>query len=527
MAKWIEEQVNGLVKSLSRKDDSREDSHGEGAEVIFETGFGASGLPHIGTFAEVARTTWVRRAFEEKTGRKTKLICFSDDMDALRKVPENLPQQEMLAAHLNRPLTQIPDPFGEEESFAHYNNKKLRSFLDRFDFEYEFVSATEAYTSGRFDDALQKILTHDEAIKEIILPTLREERRATYSPFLPICPRTSKVLMVATRANPSSGTLTYTDPETNKDVEVSVRGGQCKLQWKVDWAMRWMVLGVDYEMAGKDLADSFKLSKAICKKLSTPPPYDFIYELFLDEKGEKISKSRGNGLTIEEWLRYAPVESLSRFLMRPPKSARRLHFDVIPANADDYVNDLNKFIHKNDEENSIHTIHSKNERAELKAEKAAPISFTLLLNLVSASQAERPDMLWGFLQHLNPELEINDQSFTGRSIQCAINYFNDFIKPHKNYHTPEGKERDGLVDLLAGLKALPNKQADKQSATPADIQQVAYDIGKAHHFELREWFALLYRVLLGQNEGARFGSFVALYGLERTISLIEQKLEKA
>src|SRR5436189_1487482 len=308
--------------------------------VIFETGYGPSGLPHIGTFGEVARTTMVRHAFRVLTGDtvKTRLISFSDDMDGLRKVPDNVPNREMMASHLGKPLTRVPDPFSNEyPSFGAANNARLRAFLDRFGFDYEFLSSTECYMSGRFDAALVRVLERFDAVMNIMLPSLREERAQTYSPFLPISPQTGIVLQVPVVAHDATaGTITYEDPDSKERVTTLVTGGRCKLQWKPDWAMRWLALGVDYEMAGKDLIDSVKLSGEINRALGGTPPEGFNYELFLDEKGQKISKSKGNGLTIEEWLRYASPESLWLFMYREPKAAKRLYFDIIPRHVDEY-----------------------------------------------------------------------------------------------------------------------------------------------------------------------------------------------
>src|SRR3954469_25961623 len=280
--------------------------------VLFETGYGPSGLPHIGTFGEVVRTTMVRQAFQRLSDIPTRLFCFSDDMDGLRKVPDNVPNKEMLAQHLGKPLSRIPDPFSNEHpSFGAHNNARLRAFLDRFGFDYEFASSTDYYTSGKFDTALLRMLERLEKVMAIMLPSLREERAASYSPFLPICPRTGMVLYVPiSEHDVKAGTVSYDDPETKERVTLPVTGGHCKLQWKPDWAMRWFALGVDYEMAGKDLIDSVKLSGKICAALGGTPPEGFNYELFLDDKGQKISKSKGNGLTIDEWLRYASPESL-------------------------------------------------------------------------------------------------------------------------------------------------------------------------------------------------------------------------
>ncbi len=367
-------------------------------QVIFETGYGPSGLPHIGTFGEVARTTMVRHAFRVLTDDKvkTRLIAFSDDMDGLRKVPDNVPNKELLAQNLNKPLTKVPDPFGTHPSFGEHNNARLRAFLDAFGFDYEFMSSTVCYASGRFDQALLRVLERFDAVMAIMLPSLREERAQTYSPFLPISPRTGEVLQVPVLAHDAkAGTITYEEPGTGERVITPVTGGRCKLQWKPDWAMRWYALGVDYEMAGKDLIDSVKLSGEICRALGGMPPEGFNYELFLDEEGQKISKSKGNGLTIEEWLRYASPESLSLFMYREPRAAKRLYFDVIPRHVDEYQQFLDGYQRQDERQrltNPVWHIHSGTP-----PKPDVPISFTMLLNLVSASNAENAETLWGFI----------------------------------------------------------------------------------------------------------------------------------
>src|SRR6187397_1665406 len=373
-------------------------------QVIFETGYGPSGLPHIGTFGEVARTTMVRHAFRVLTDDKikTRLVAFSDDMDGLRKVPDNVPNKDMLAAHLGKPLTKVPDPFSNEyPSFGAHNNARLRAFLDTFGFDYEFMSSTDCYKSGRFDAALLTMLARFNAVMKIMLPSLREERAQTYSPFLPISPRTGIVLQVPIVTHDAkAGTITYEDPDTKETVTTPVTGGLTKLQWKPDWAMRWVALGIDYEMAGKDLIDSVKLSGEICRALGATPPEGFNYELFLDEKGQKISKSKGNGLTIEEWLRYASPESLAVFMYREPKAAKRLYFDVIPRHVDDYQQFSDGFSRQEARQqlqNPVWHIHSgKPPKIDM------PISFAMLLTLVSSSNAENADTLWGFIGRYRP-----------------------------------------------------------------------------------------------------------------------------
>jgi lysyl-tRNA synthetase class 1 len=489
--------------------------------IIFETGYGPSGLPHIGTFGEVARTTMVRHAFRVLTEDKvpTRLIAFSDDMDGLRKVPDNIPNKDMVAEHLGKPLTQVPDPFGLHPSFGQHNNARLKAFLDTFGFDYEFLSATECYTSGRFDAALLNVLHHYEAVREVILPTLGPERRATYSPFLPISPTTGKVLQVpVVDRDLASGSIAYKDPDTGKLTHVPVTRGHCKLQWKADWAMRWAALGVDYEMAGKDLIDSVRLSGHICRILGRQQPEGFNYELFLDENGEKISKSRGNGLTLEEWLTYASPESLALYMFQSPRKAKRLYFDVIPRAVDEYVGDLAAYP-KEDQEaklmNPVWHIHSGTPpEAEL------PISFALLLNLASASNSEDRQVLWGFIRRYKQDATPEAYPLLDQLVGYAIRYFHDFVKPNKQYRAPSDKERTALLDLDARLGKLP------KSALAEEIQSEVYAVGKEHGFEqLREWFAALYEVLLGQTQGPRFGSFVELYGVEETRALIANALQ--
>src|SRR5579864_6665782 len=396
--------------------------------VIFETGYGPSGLPHIGTFGEVARTTMVRHAFRVLTGDtvKTRLIAFSDDMDGLRKVPDNIPNKEMVAQHLGQPLTKVPDPFGTHASFADHNNARLRAFLDQFGFDYEFLSSTACYTSGRFDDALLNVLAHFEQVMAIMLPSLREERAQTYSPFLPIDPETGIVLQVpVVEHDAKAGTITYEHPDRGERVTTLVTGGRCKLQWKPDWAMRWVALGVDYEMAGKDLIDSVKLSGEICRTLGGAPPEGFNYELFLDENGQKISKSKGNGLTIDEWLRYASPESLSLFMYREPKAAKRLYFDVIPRNVDDYQQFLEGFVRQDARQrlaNPVWHIHSGNPPTP-----DMPITFQLMLTLVSSSNAENAETLWGFIGRYRPGVTPESHPRLDAMVGYAINYYRDFV----------------------------------------------------------------------------------------------------
>ncbi|MCP5367586.1 MAG: lysine--tRNA ligase [Hyphomicrobiales bacterium] len=486
--------------------------------VLFETGYGPSGLPHIGTFGEVARTTMVRNAFALLSDLPTRLFAFSDDMDGLRKVPDNIPNPEMVAKHLGKPLTRIPDPFGTHESFGHHNNARLRAFLDEFGFEYEFKSASECYAAGQFDATLLKVLERYDAVMNVMLPTLGEERRATYSPFLPVCPRTGVVLQVPiVERDVDAGTVVYQDPDGNR-VETPVTGGHCKLQWKPDWAMRWTALAVDYEMSGKDLIDSVKQSSSICRILGGTPPVGFSYELFLDENGEKISKSKGNGLAVEEWLRYAPPESLSLFMYQKPKTAKRLYFDVIPRNVDDYLTHLEKFPGLDDKQRldspawHIHGGHPPTESAHL--------SFNILLNLASVCHTEDKAVLWHFISRYRPDATPGNAPILDRLVGFAINYYRDFVKPGKHYRPATAEEKAALEDLLAALDGMA---AD---ATAEDIQTEVYEVGKRHpcFADLRAWFQALYQILLGQDQGPRMGSFIALYGLAETRALLARAI---
>ncbi len=515
---WPFEEARRLIKRLESVDPGAEKT------VIFETGYGPSGLPHIGTFGEVARTSMVRHAFEVLTEgrRKTRLICFSDDMDGLRKVPSNLPNQDLLAAHLEKPLSRVPDPFGTHESFAHHNNARLRSFLDQFGFDYEFFSATTCYTSGMMDATLLRMLAVYDDVMAIILPTLGPERQATYSPFLPVCPRTGKVLQVPmVERHPDKGTVVYIDPETGERVETKVTGGAVKCQWKADWAMRWTALGVDYEMAGKDLIESVQLSSRICRALGGTPPEGFNYELFLDEKGEKISKSKGNGLTIEEWLQFASPESLSLFMFQKPKSAKRLYFDVIPRAVDDYFAHVKSYAGQEPKqryENPAWHIH-----CGPPPDHDLPVTFALLLNLVSASNAHDKQVLWGFINRLAPDASPETLPVLDQLVGYAVRYYDSFVAPTKSFRLPTAQERTALEALDAALAQAP------AGAEPEELQNLVYAAGKENGFadNLRDWFKAIYEVLLGQSQGPRFGSFIALYGVEETRALIAKGLSGA
>ncbi|MFO1168435.1 MAG: lysine--tRNA ligase [Rhodoblastus sp.] len=534
---WPFEEARKLVARLEKNPKD---------EVLFETGYGPSGLPHIGTFGEVARTTMVRRAFEVLTeGKvKTRLLAFSDDMDGLRKVPDNVPNKDMLAEDLHKPLTQVRDPFGTHDSFGAHNNARLRAFLDAFGFEYEFASSTEYYKSGKFDAALLHMLARYDAVMKIMLPTFREERAGTYSPFLPVHPVTGHVMQVPLESHDAAkGTITWKDPKTGDVFETPVTGGHCKLQWKPDWAMRWYALKVDYEMAGKDLIDSVKLSGAIVRALGGVPPEGFNYELFLDEKGQKISKSKGNGLTIEEWLTYASPESLAQFMFQKPTAAKRLYFDVIPRTVDEYLGFLDRYPAQAWKErlgNPVWHIHNgQPPAAEVLHHPGegdahgTSVSFGMLLNLAAVANSEDSSVLWGFLKRYAPGASPDNHPKLDRLVGYAVAYFRDFVRLQKKYRLPDDVERDVLARVSAMLDSLP---AD---ASAEDIQTHLYDVGRAtpryQDFKAKtatperpgvsnDFFNMLYQTLLGEDRGPRFGSFVALYGVPETKKLIADAL---
>ena len=523
---WPFEEAKKIVDRYARD--------GYPQEVLFETGYGPSGLPHIGTFGEVARTTMVRHAFRVLTQDKvgTRLLCFSDDMDGLRKVPDNVPNKEMLRAYLGQPLTKVPDPFGSEHgSFGAANNARLRAFLDRFGFDYEFASSTDYYASGRFDATLLRMLERYDEVMAIMLPSLREERAQSYSPFLPIHPRTGVVMQVPIdERNIDAGTILWRDPDSGERFETKVTGGHAKLQWKPDWAMRWAALGVDYEMSGKDLIDSVKLAGQICRALDAPAPEGFNYELFLDEKGQKISKSKGNGLTIDEWLTYAPTESLGLYMFQRPRTAKKLYFDVIPKAVDEYYAFLAAYPRQDWKErlgNPVWHMHNGNPpRIDL------PVPFALLLNLVSASNAQTRDVLWGFISRHAPGVTPQTHPELDRLAGYAIRYFDDFVKPAKVYRAADPVEREALTALSQALAALP---ADADGGA---IQNAALNVARKieryqdHAKQAPEggpgvsgaFFQMIYKVLIGQERGPRFGSFAALYGIAETRALIARAL---
>ncbi|MGB0353782.1 MAG: lysine--tRNA ligase [Paracoccaceae bacterium] len=507
---WPFEEARAILKRYEK-------APPEKGYVLFETGYGPSGLPHIGTFGEVLRTTMIRRAFEAISNIPTRLICFSDDLDGMRKVPGNVPNQDMLREHLQKPLTSVPDPFEEFDSFGDHNNAMLRRFLDTFGFEYEFYSATEFYRSGQFDTVLKRAAERYDDIMKVMLKSLREERQQTYSIFLPIHPETGRVLYVPMKeVNAQNHTITF-DDEDGREWTLPVTGGNCKLQWKPDFGARWAALGVDFEMYGKDHSTNTPIYDAICEILGTPAPHHFTYELFLDETGQKISKSSGNGISIDEWLSYASTESLSYFMFGKPKTAKRLYFDVIPKAVDEYHHQLRAYPDQDWAQklsNPVHHIHNG-----IVPASDMVVSFAMLLNLASVAGAEDKETLWGFIRRYAPDASPETNPDMDQAAGFAVRYYNDFVKPEKTFRLPNDTERAALEDLVARLKVYDGPIEDEA------LQTLVFAVGKGHGFEpLRDWFRALYEVLMGASQGPRFGGFIALYGVNETIALIEAGL---
>ena len=507
---WPFEEARAILKRYEK-------APPEKGYVLFETGYGPSGLPHIGTFGEVLRTTMIRRAFEAISDIPTRLICFSDDLDGMRKVPGNVPNQDMLREHLQKPLTSVPDPFEEFDSFGDHNNAMLRRFLDTFGFEYEFYSATEFYRSGQFDTVLKRAAERYDDIMKVMLKSLREERQQTYSIFLPIHPETGRVLYVPMKeVNAQNHTITF-DDEDGREWTLPVTGGNCKLQWKPDFGARWAALGVDFEMYGKDHSTNTPIYDAICEILGTPAPHHFTYELFLDETGQKISKSSGNGISIDEWLSYASTESLSYFMFGKPKTAKRLYFDVIPKAVDEYHHQLRAYPDQDWAQklaNPVHHIHNG-----IVPASDMVVSFAMLLNLASVAGAEDKETLWGFIRRYAPDASPETNPDMDQAAGFAVRYYNDFVKPEKTFRLPNDAERAALEDLVARLKVYDGPIEDEA------LQTLVFAVGKDHGFEpLRDWFRALYEVLMGASQGPRFGGFIALYGVNETIALIEAGL---
>jgi lysyl-tRNA synthetase, class I len=507
---WPFMEAKALYEHIGKKMPSK-------GYVLFETGYGPSGLPHIGTFGEVLRTTMVMHAFQQRCDFPTRLFCVSDDMDGMRKVPDIIPNKDEYKQYFGLPLVNIPDPFGTHESYGHHMNARLCAFLDRFGFEYEFISSSECYKNGTYDSTLLKVVERYDEIMNIMLPTLGEERRTTYSPFLPVDPETGQVLQVSIELDRENGLISYINPNGNK-ITSEVTGGKCKLQWKPDLGMRWAHFDVDYEIYGKDHLASGPLYTAISKTLCGKAPYQSFYELFLDEKGEKISKTKGNGITIDEWLQFATEESLAYFMYLSPQKAKKLYFDVIPKCVDEYLQYAKSYPtqeHEKQLENPVYHIHNSNPPSV-----NFTMSFALLLNLVSACGSEDRDVILGYIKNHDNSIDIENDNMLKELVEKAINYYHAFVLPNKQYHTPSEHEKNLLHKLKEEFIKLST------NSTAEEIQTVVYAIGRESGMELKNWFNLLYKVLLGSEQGPRFGSFAHLYGLSKTIALIEEKCSK-
>ena len=506
---WPFEEARRIIKRFEKNPPKN-------GYALFETGYGPSGLPHIGTFGEVARTSMVIKAFQLLSEIPTRLVCFSDDLDGMRKVPSNVPNSESLVEYLQLPLTSVPDPFGEYESFGHYNNAMLKRFLDTFGFKYEFISATEFYRSGKFDKILLRAVEKYDEIMEVMLASLREERQLTYSIFLPIHPSTGRVMYVPMKSVSSeNGTITF-DTEDGTEMTLPVTGGNVKLQWKPDFGARWAALGVDFEMYGKDHSTNTPIYDKISHILGHTAPEHFSYELFLDENGQKISKTSGNGVSIDEWLRYASTESLSYFMYLKPKTAKRMHFDVIPKAVDEYHQQLRAYETQDDKarlSNPVWHIHGGDV-----PKSGMVVPFSMLLNLASVVGAENKGQLWGFIKRYASDAAPDTNTDLDAAVEFSVRYYNDFVKPTKTYRAPSDLESEALVELLEGLKAW-NKGLD-----PDALQSLVFSCGRERFDPMRDWFKALYEVLLGASQGPRFGGFLALLGIEESIALIEKCL---
>ena len=508
---WPFVEIRKLLKE-------RKDSIKSRNKIIFQTGYGPSGLPHIGTFGEVARTSMMINVLRHIEKIDTELITFSDDMDGLRKIPDNIPNNEILKDNLGKPLTSIPDPFGKFNSFAEHNNTMLKKFLKRFNFDFSFKSSTENYKNGKFNESLKRVAEKYDDIMNIILPTLRSERRKTYCPFLPLCPNTGKVLEIPMlKLNKNTGEVTFDN--SGKKIQTSIYDGNCKLQWKVDWAMRWYALDVDFEMYGKDLIESAILSTKIIKLIGKIQPSGFAYELFLDEKGEKISKSKGNGITIEQWLKYASPESLALYMYQNPKRAKKLYADVVPKAVDEYLICIDKFDQQDDKNKLLNPVWHIHNGEPPKEKSIMP--FSVLLNLVGTSNASDKEVLWKFIKKYNKDINISNHPILDNLVEYALKYFNEIVKPNKKYRKPTDKEKTALKDLAKRLKNFKN------STDPEAIQTIVYSVGKDNGYQdnLREWFKAIYEIIFGDVDGPRMGFFISFFGIEETIKLINKYTE--
>ena len=487
-------------------------------KIFFQTGYGPSGLPHIGTFGEVARTSMMINALKHMQEINYELITFSDDMDGLRKVPENIPNDKILKDNLGKPLTSIPDPFGKFKSYGEHNNEMLKNFLRKFNFHFTFKSSTENYKKGTFNESLIRVMEKYDEIMNIILPTLREERRKTYCPFLPICPDSGKVLEIPLIEFDKKKSIAIFDNK-GKKLETNITDGNCKLQWKVDWAMRWFTFDIDFEMYGKDLTESAILSNKICKTLGKKPPNGFAYELFLDEKGEKISKSKGNGITIEQWLRYASPESLSLYMYPNPKRAKKLYSQVVPKAVDEYLSLIDKFPEQKQNEKILNPVWHVHNGKPPKEKIVMP--FSMLLNIVGSSNAKNKNILWKFINKFHQNITPEGHPILDNLTEYAINYFKDKVEPIKNFKKPNPEEKAALKNLVVKLEKI------NQNFKPEDIQTILYSVGKENGYEtkLRDWFKLIYEVLFGEKDGPRMGFFISFFGVKETINLINDKIK--
>ncbi len=508
---WPFVEARKLVKE-------RQEIYEKKKKITLQTGYGPSGLPHIGTFAEVARTTMMVNAIKQIIDIPTEIITFSDDMDGLRKIPDNVPNKEILEKNLHKPLTSIPDPFKKFKSFGEHNNEMLKKFLNEFKFDYIFRSSTDTYKKGIFNNALLQVLEKYEQIIEIILPTLGKERQKTYSPFLPICPTTGQVLEVPViEIKKKEGKIIYKNRD--KEIETEVINGKCKLQWKVDWAMRWYAFDIDYEMYGKDLIESAILSSKICQILGKKSPNGFAYEMFLDEKGEKISKSKGNGITIEQWLKYASPESLSFYMYQNPKRAKKLYANVVPNAVDEYLTSIDKFTEQDIQHrllNPIWHVHNGNPPKE-----KSIMPFSVLLNLVGTSNATDKNVLWKFIKKYKKDIKVSDHPILDSLVEYALKYFTDIVKPNKKYRKPNEKEKKALQDLVKRLRNC------KDQMDPEAIQTIVYSVGKDNGYQenLREWFKAIYEIIFGDQNGPRMGFFISFFGIKESIELINKYIK--
>tara|TARA_B100001123_G_scaffold167574_1_gene192932 strand:- start:5738 stop:7300 length:1563 start_codon:yes stop_codon:yes gene_type:complete len=508
---WPFVEARKLIKDRQKIYDKK-------GKIILQTGYGPSGLPHIGTFAEVARTTMMANAIKQIINIPTEIITFSDDMDGLRKIPENIPNSEILERNMHKPLTSVPDPFKKFKSYGEHNNEMLKNFLNKFKFDYVFKSSTEAYKKGIFNSSLLLVLEKYEQIMEVVIPTLGKERQKTYSPFLPICSETGKVLEASViEIKKKEGKIIYEND--GKKIETKVIDGNCKLQWKVDWAMRWYAFDVDYEMYGKDLIESAILSSKICQILGKKSPNGFAYEMFLDEKGEKISKSKGNGITIDQWLNYASPESLSLYMYQNPKRAKKLYADVVPKAVDEYLTCIDKFAEQDTQHRLLNPawhVHNGNPPKE-----KSVMPFSVLLNLVGTSNATDKEVLWKFIKRYKKDIKVSEHPILDSLVEYALKYFKEIVKPKKKYRKPNEKEKKALKDLVKRLKDC------KDQADPEAIQTIVYAVGKDNGYQenLREWFKAIYEIIFGDQDGPRMGFFISFFGIKESIELINKYIK--